>query len=77
MPNRTFYFSENNLRNLLAEETPNQILNMLLSNHYAGKIPIRSTETVASVDKMDKFEELKKKFPPLELQTVVPAEEAA
>ena len=45
------------------------LVNRLLNNHYAGKRVIRPTETVASPDKIKKFEELKTKYPPLEIKT--------
>lgn len=76
MPNRTFYFTDNNLRNLLSENNPNGIINMLLANYYAGKVILRPTETVMDAEKKRKFEELKSKFPSIE-QTVVPAEDTA
>lgn len=66
MPNRTFYFTQQNLDNLMSEEIPNKTLNMILSNYYVGRIALRTTQLDASPDKMQKFEELKTKFPPLQ-----------
>lgn len=74
MPNRTFYFTQANLDNLLSEENPNGTLNMVLANHYVGRIVINPTELAAKPEKMKRFEELKTKYPPLEIKTEFPQE---
>lgn len=77
MPNRTFYFTEANLRNLLNEENPNGIVNMVLANYYATKARVGANGIAMNAEKKKKFEELKSKFPSVGEQTVVPAEESA
>ena len=81
MPNRTIYLTQQNADNLSSEENMSGLVNRLLNNHYAGKRVIRPTQLVVSEEKMQKFEELKRLHPPLEIrkdfsegQTVVPPE---
>ena len=69
MPNKMIYLTQQNADNLSSEENMSGLVNRLLNNHYAGKRVIRPTETVASPDKIKKFEELKTKYPPLEIKT--------
>lgn len=69
MPNKTFYFTQQNLDKLMSEEIPNRTLNMIVSNYYAANARVSLTELVTSPEKKKKFEELKSKYPPLEIKT--------
>ena len=69
MPNKMIYLTQQNADNLSSEENMSGLVNRLLNNHYAGKRVIRQTETVASPAKIKKFEELKTKYPPLEIKS--------
>lgn len=69
MPNKTFYFTQQNLDKLMKEEIPNRTLNMIVSNYYAANARVNLTELVASPEKKQRFEELKTKYPPLEIKT--------
>lgn len=73
MPNRTFYFTDQNLNNLMSEEIPNKTLNMILSNYYVGRIALNTTRIGASEEKKQKFEELKTKYPPLNIMAEEPS----
>ena len=51
------------------------LVNRLLVNYYAGKTVINTTRIGASPDKKQRFEELKTKYPPLEIKTELPLEQ--
>ena len=69
MPNKMIYLTQQNADNLSSEENMSGLVNRLLINHYAGKTVINTTRIDASAAKTKKFEELKSKYPPLEIKT--------
>ena len=69
MPNRTFYITQQNADNLSSEENMSGLVNRLLTNYFAGRTVISPTQLVAKPDKIKKFEELKSKYPPLEIKS--------
>lgn len=81
MPNRTIYLTQQNYDTLSSEENASGLVNRLLTNYFAGRTRISPTQLAVSDDKMQRFEELKRTHPPLEIktdfderQTVVPPE---
>ena len=74
MPNRTIYLTQQNADNLSSEENQSGLVNRLLVNYYAGRTIINTTRIGASELKTQRFEELKSKYPPLEIKTDFPTE---
>ena len=69
MPNRTIYLTQANAASLSSEENQSGLVNRLLTNYFAGRTVIRPTQLVAKPEKIKKFEELKSKYPPLEIKS--------
>lgn len=69
MPNRTIYLTQANADSLSSEENQSGLVNRLLTNYFAGRTVISPTQLVAKPDKIKKFEELKTKYPPLEIKS--------
>jgi hypothetical protein len=75
MPNKMIYLTQQNADNLSSEENMSGLVNRLLVNYYAGRTIVSPTRIAASDDKSKKFEELKTKYPPLEIRTELPLEQ--
>ena len=69
MPNRTIYLTQANADSLSSEENQSGLVNRLLTNYFAGRTVISPTQLVAKPEKIKKFEELKTKYPPLEIKS--------